>query len=124
MFSGDEHARYIDMIHSLYREALVMASNYGPGDARCGNKICDTGAHRGYVAPHGSEQFYEEIAEAWIGRIFLSAHRPDQLKEQFISFLKSYDHVVEARLTDVPLGETVELFIKREARERDQARLV
>jgi hypothetical protein len=90
LFSAEEHTRYVKDFYSLLRATVFNGLYLGAGGTVCTYPDC-TGA------PHDTVKYYDEVAEAFLGRVFMWADRPEQLKRELVKLLHTVEHAAVSR---------------------------
>jgi hypothetical protein len=91
LFSRDEKARYIRDLASLERTTAYNSLFFdGEHGTVCSDRRCSG-------ALHANQQYYEELAEAFIGRVFTWADSPDDLRAELVDLFYMMEHAGAAR---------------------------
>ena len=91
LFSRDEKVRYVRDLASSERATAYNSLFFdGEQGAICSDARC-TGAL------HATQQYYEELAEAFLGRVFTWADHPESLKNELIALFQMMEHAGGAR---------------------------
>lgn len=90
MFSADEHKRYVKDLTTLKISRYYQSIFGERNGVACSYPNCN-----GVV--HDAREYYEDLAEAIIGKVFLNANRLEEFKEELIELLLHGEHAALQR---------------------------